>query len=98
MRVIDNLKKFGPEFQLKCISGLISDKPFMERISDIVDPTSFETDAQQWIVRTALKYFLQYKELPTLTTFQLEVDAVTQEEFKRTINNQLSARYTKPTE
>ena len=61
MQVIDNLKKFGPEFQLKCISGLIGDKSFMERISDIVDPLSFETDAHQWIVKTTLKYFLQYK-------------------------------------
>lgn len=98
MQVIDNLKKFGPEFQLKCISGLISDKPFMERISDIVDPTSFETDAHQWIVKTALKYFLQYKELPTLVAFQVKVDAVEQVDFKNEIVSQLRLVFNKITD
>lgn len=98
MQVIDNLKKFGPEFQLKCISGLISDKPFMERISDIVDPTSFETDAHQWIVKTALKYFLQYKELPTLVAFQVKVDAVEQDLFKQEIVSQLRLVFNKITD
>ena len=98
MQVIDNLKKFGPEFQLKCISGLISDKPFMERINDIVDPTSFEHDAQQWIVKTSIRYFLQYKELPTLTTFQLEVDSVTQEELKTSIVHNLRLVFNKITD
>ena len=98
MQVIDNLKKFGPDFQLKCISGLISDKSFMERISDIVDPTSFETDAHQWIVKTALKYFLQYKELPTLVAFQVKVDAVEQEDFKNEIVFQLRLVFNKITD
>ena len=31
--VIDNLKKFGAEFQIKCISGILSDKTFVERLS-----------------------------------------------------------------
>lgn len=98
MQVIDNLKKFGPEFQLKCISGLISDKPFMERISDIVDPISFETDAHQWIVKTALNYFLQYKELPTLVAFQVKVDAVEQVDFKNEIVSQLRLVFNKITD
>ena len=33
-KIVDNLKKFGSEFQIKCISGLVSDKTFIERISD----------------------------------------------------------------
>ena len=38
--IVDNLKKFGSEFQIKCISGLVSDKTFIERISDILEPDS----------------------------------------------------------
>jgi replicative DNA helicase len=98
MQVIDNLKKFGPEFQLKCISGLISDKPFMERINDIVDPLSFESDADQWIVKTSLKYFLKFKELPTLTTFQVELDAVEQDELKNKVVTQLRLVFNKITD
>jgi replicative DNA helicase len=98
MQVIDNLKKFGPEFQLKCISGLISDKPFMERINDIVDPLSFESDADQWVVKTALKYFLKFKELPTLTAFQVELDSVEQDELKNKVVTQLRLVFNKITD
>jgi replicative DNA helicase len=98
MEIIDNLKKFGPEFQLKCISGLISDKTFMERINDIVNPNSFEMDAHQWIVKTALKYFLKFKQLPTLEVFQVEVMSVEQEEFKNSIISQLRFVFNKITD
>ena len=61
-KVIDNLKKFGSEFQIKCISGILGDKTFLERLSDIIDPTSFESDAHQWIVRETVSYFMEYKD------------------------------------
>lgn len=98
MTVIDNLKKFGVDFQIKCISGLISDKPFMERISDIVDSSSFEIEAHQWIVTEAVDYFMNYKELPTKTIFQLKLESVKFEEFKKTIAIQLELVYMKITD
>ena len=52
--IVDNLKKFGSEFQIKCISGLVSDKTFIERISDILEPDSFETDAHKFIVKETI--------------------------------------------
>ena len=63
-KIVDNLKKFGSEFQIKCISGLVSDKTFIERISDILEPDSFETDAHKFIVKETISYFLEYKDLP----------------------------------
>jgi hypothetical protein len=74
--VIDNLKKFGSEFQIKCISGILSDKSFLERLSDIIDPSSFESDAHQWIVKQTVAYFMQYKDLPTLNVFKIKVDSI----------------------
>ena len=75
-KIIDNLKKFGSEFQIKCISGLVSDKTFIERISDILEPDSFETDAHKFIVKETISYFLQYKDLPTLAVFKVKVDGL----------------------
>ena len=98
MHTVDNLKKFGLEFQLKCISGLISDKPFMERINDIVDPRSFEVDAHQWIVKAALKYFLHHKELPTLTVFSVEVEKIETETLKNSVVSQLRLVFNKITD
>ena len=94
-KIIDNLKKFGSEFQIKCISGLVSDKTFIERISDILEPDSFETDAHKFIVKETISYFLQYKDLPTLAVFKVKVDGIENELLKQSVVEQLRLVYQK---
>jgi hypothetical protein len=94
-KIIDNLKKFGADFQCKCISGLVSDKTFIERLSDIIDPTSFENEAHQWIVTEIVKYFLEKKDLPTLTVFKVRVEQIENELLKKSVIDQLKIVYTK---
>ena len=60
--IIDNLKKFGSEFQIKCISGLVSDRPFIERLTDIVEPEFFENESHRWIVKQSISYFNEYRD------------------------------------
>jgi replicative DNA helicase len=96
--VIDNLKKFGSEFQIKCISGILSDKSFLERLSDIIDPTSFESDAHQWIVKQTVAYFMQNKDLPTLNVFKIKVDSIENSVLKESIVSQLRNVYQKITD
>jgi replicative DNA helicase len=94
-KIIDNLKKFGSEFQIKCISGLVSDKTFIERISDILEPDSFETDAHKFIVKETISYFLQYKDLPTLAVFKVKVDGIENDLLKQSVIEQLRLVYQK---
>ena len=91
----DNLKRFGNDFQTKCISSLLVDKAFLERILDILDVTYFETDANRWIVEQIIQYFLQYKASPTLTVFKISVDAIQSELLKRSVIDQLRVVYQK---
>ena len=93
--IIDNLKKFGSEFQVKCISGLVSDRPFIERISDIVEADFFESDAHQWIVKESIKYFNEYRDLPTLNVFKVKLEVVTNEVLKKSIVDNLKSIYQK---
>jgi|688.fasta_scaffold00685_70 replicative DNA helicase len=93
--IIDNLKKFGSEFQVKCISGLVSDRPFIERISDIVEADFFESDAHQWIVKESIKYFNEYRDLPTLNVFKVKLEVVTNEVLKKSIVDNLKLIYQK---
>jgi len=97
-QVIDNLKKYGTEFQIKCISGILSDKTFLERLSDIIDPTSFESDAQQWIVRETVAYFMEYKDLPTMNVFRVKVDTIENDLLKTAVKDQLRNVYQKITD
>ena len=94
-KIIDNLKKFGMEFQIKCISGLVSDRTFIERISDILEPECFETDAHKFIVKETVSYFLQYKDLPTLAVFKVKVDSITNDVLKQSVVDQLRLVYQK---
>jgi len=89
------LKKFGSEFQVKCISGLVSDRPFIERISDIVEADFFESDAHQWIVKESIKYFNEYRDLPTLNVFKVKLEVVTNEVLKKSIVDNLKSIYQK---
>jgi replicative DNA helicase len=96
--LIYNFKKFGSEFQIKCISGILSDKTFLERLSDIIDPTSFESDAHQWIVKQTVAYFMQYKDLPTLNVFKIKVDSIENGVLKEAVVSQLRNVYQKITD
>ena len=49
--IIDNLHKFGLEFQVKIVASILTDKVFLERICDIIDVDAFENEAHQWILK-----------------------------------------------
>jgi replicative DNA helicase len=94
-QIVDNLKRFGAEFQTKCVASLLSDKAFLERILDILLPEYFESDSNKWIVGEITSYFLQYKDIPTLTVFKVRSDTIEQADFKMMVINQLKNVYQK---
>jgi replicative DNA helicase len=73
---LDSLKKYGAEFQNKCIAAILSDKAFLERVADILSPDYFETSAQKWVVEKTLEYFLKYREIPTATVMAVQIKAI----------------------
>ena len=50
----DRLSSYGYSFQIKVITSLLTDKGFLQQISDILIPEYFESDANEWIVQTVL--------------------------------------------
>ena len=51
----DKLTSFGNNFQTKTISALLTDKGFLQQVSDILLPEFFESEANNWIVDTTIK-------------------------------------------
>ena len=47
--------------------------------SILIHVTGFESDANKWVVKESIKYFNEYKDLPTLTVFKIKVDEVDDE-------------------
>ena len=68
------LTHFGPVFQLKIVSSLLSDQKFLQTISDILKPVYFDSDANGWLVGTIIAYFYKYKTSPTLEVLKVKID------------------------
>lgn len=72
----DTLKKYGVEFQNKCLTCLLTDRLFLERIFDILDSVYFETSAQKWVVEQIKEYYIQYKDYPSALVFATKVKEI----------------------
>jgi len=81
----DRLSSYGYSFQIKVITALFTDRLFLQQISDIMLPTYFESDANNWIVTNILEYNLEYKSPPTLEVMKVKLDDVDHDVLKQQI-------------
>jgi len=79
---VDNLSKYGVEFQTKVLSALITDIPFLEQSFDIINPHFFDTDEGKWVSEKILSYYSQYRSSPTIDYFKIELSSETDETLK----------------
>lgn len=89
MDELDTLKKYGSEFQAKCILCLLKEQKFIEQIFDILSEDYFEADSNRWIVEQIKSYFIKYKTTPTGDVFKIEVNKLENEVLRTTIVEQL---------
>ena len=76
---MSKLTQYGHSFQTKAIGILITDRDFLQQIADIVSPEYFDNDAGKWIIRKTLKYYNEYKTIPTMEVFKVELENLQQE-------------------
>ena len=76
---MSKLTQYGHSFQTKAIGILITDRDFLQQIADIVSSDYFDNDAGKWIIRKTLKYYNQYKTIPTMEVFKVELEKLQQE-------------------
>ena len=84
---------FGYGFQIKTVSCLLTDKSFVQQVSDILMPEFFESESNQWIVEVIVKYFQEYGSIPTLDVFKIKVQDVDREVLKTAIIEGLKDAY-----
>jgi replicative DNA helicase len=76
---MSKLTQYGHSFQTKAIGILITDRDFLQQIADIISPDYFDNDAGKWIIRKTLNYYNEYKTIPTMEVFKVELDKLKQE-------------------
>ena len=72
----ETLTQFGTSFQYKIIASLLRDIKFIQTISDILEPTMFDSDSNKWIVETIRDYYYEYKKQPTLEVLKYKMDEI----------------------
>lgn len=90
---VDRLSYFGHSFQIKIISSLFTDRQFLQRVSDILDYSYFESEPTQWIVKKILAFYSEYKEAPTMDVMVVRLSELEDEQLKILVKDTLKDVY-----
>ena len=89
MGIQDTFQLYGGGFQNKLLAVLMKDRIFLQQIHDILDAKYFSSEANQWVAKTIIKYFEEYKSTPTLEVMKVEIDAIGEPVMKTAIIDSL---------
>jgi len=87
------LESYGISFQTKVISALLTDKPFLQNVNDILTEEYFPNASHKWIVDEVLKYYSKYHCNPTMDVLKTEMKKVENEVLQLSIKEQLKEAY-----
>ena len=85
----DTLTQFGTAFQAKIIASLLSNIKFVQTISDILQPSMFDSDSNKWLVKIIRDYYYEYKKQPTLEVIKYKIDEIDNEILKSGVVDKL---------
>lgn len=95
---VDNLAKYGATFQSKAIAAIIQSPALLTQSFDVINPNFFEADGSKWIVTKVLEYFAEYKKLPTLEYFKLELSEEQNTSLRAEVTDKLRSAYQRTTQ
>ena len=84
-----NLNQYGPTFQIKVISSLLTHKEFLTNIHDIISEEYWDNQAQKWIIKEILNYYDKYHTTPSMDVLKIEMKRIENEVLQLSIKEQL---------
>lgn len=90
---INKLSEYGHGFQIKVLASLLTDKKFLQNISDVLTPDYFESEAHKWIIKYTLDYSAKYNTYPTMDVLHVEIQKIRKEPLKVSIIENLREAY-----
>ncbi len=90
---LKSIQEYGPKFQVKVLSSLLTHKEFLTNIYDILNEEDFNNQAHRWIVKEILKYYDKYHTVPSLDILKVEVKKIENEVLQISIKEQLREAY-----
>ena len=90
---LKNLNQYGPHFQIKVLSSLLTHKEFLVNIQDILSDEYFDNQAHKWIVKEILRYYDKYHTTPSMDILKVEVKKIDNEVLQLAVKEQLREAY-----
>ena len=90
---LKTIESYGPGFQVKVLSALLTHKEFLTNIYDILNEDDFNNPAHKWIIKEILKYYDKYHTTPSLDILKVEVKKTENEVLQLSIQEQLREAY-----
>ncbi|NNE31502.1 MAG: AAA family ATPase [Winogradskyella sp.] len=88
-----SLQQYGPAFQIKVISSLLTHKDFLTNIHDIISEEYWDNQAHKWIIKEILKYYDKYHTTPSMDIIKVELKKVENEVLQIAVKEQLREAY-----
>jgi replicative DNA helicase len=90
---LSSIDEYGPQFQTKVISSLLTHKDFLINIYDILDPEMFGKDAHKWIIKEISSYYQKYHTSPSMDVLKTEIKKISNEVLQIAVKEQLREAY-----
>jgi replicative DNA helicase len=87
------LSQYGPNFQTKVLSSLLTHKEFLVNIHDILSEEYFDNQAQKWIIKEILKNYEKYHTTPSMDLLKVELKKLDNEVLQVSVKEQLREAY-----
>ena len=90
---LTSLNQYGPHFQIKVISSLLSHKDFLINIHDIISEEYWDNPSHKWIIKEIMRYYDKYHTTPSMEILKVELQKVKNDVLKISIKEQLKLAY-----
>jgi len=90
---LKSIDEYGPVFQMKVISSLLTHKEFLQNINDVLDSEYFTNPAHKWVINEILDYYEKYHTTISMDILKVEMKKVENEVLQVSIREQLREAY-----
>ena len=90
---LSSIDEYGPSFQMKVISSLLTHKEFLQNINDVLSDEYFSNPAHKWVINEIIKYYEKYHTTISMDILKVEMKKLDNEVLKVSVKEQLREAY-----
>ena len=90
---LQSIDEYGPSFQMKVISSLLTHKEFLQNINDVLSDEYFSNPAHKWVINEIIKYYEKFHTTISMDILKVEMKKLDNEVLKVSVKEQLREAY-----